>query len=65
MRSVIVNRNAPFSVVISLVEWIAFRDPFAALTRGVVFYILLLVENGNLDGAKAPGLNDRKCPLYF
>ena len=28
-------------------------------------YILLVAENKNLDGAKAPGLNDCKCPLYF
>ncbi len=28
-------------------------------------HILLVAENGNLDGAKAQGLNDRKCPLYF
>ena len=27
--------------------------------------ILLLAENGNLDGAKAPGLNDRKYAVRF
>ena len=36
-----------------------------ALLNHQLDIILRLAENGNLDGAKAPGLNDRKCPLYF
>ena len=33
-----------------------------ANTYLLYLYIRLVAENGNLDGANAPGLNDRKSP---
>ena len=47
--------------------WLCLRNSAqrAAFAHSYEEYILLVAENGNLDGAKAPGLNDRKYPLYF